>query len=168
MERVVDGEPQLRKRKEDFWLEMGDVIEFRDDAKLGDKNPLLMLTQKEQKMQRISESELKKMILSESEHWLVFDKPAGIVLHEGNKHRNDLSMNDYLEAAAGSGDETFTPSFGYRLDKDTSGVLIAAKTYDALQKLNSIIRERNIDKNYLCLVVGKPPQSGTIDRNLEK
>jgi 23S rRNA-/tRNA-specific pseudouridylate synthase len=54
------------------------------------------------------------------------------------------------------------------LDKDTSGVLIAAKTYDALQYINKIIRERQIDKYYLALVAGKFPDHLLIDKPLEK
>jgi len=122
-------------------------------------------------MQRITMDDLKKMILFEDEHWMVFDKPAGIVIHEGNKHWTDLSMNDYLELwweKQGEHHETFKPAFGYRLDKDTSGVLIAAKTYDALQYLNQIIRERKIDKEYLTWVVGETPPEAEIDVNLEK
>lgn len=63
---------------------------------------------------------------------------------------------------------TFKPAFGYRLDKDTSGVLIAGKTYDALQYINKLIRERQIDKYYLTLVAGKFPSHVLIDKPLEK
>lgn len=68
-------------------------------------------------------------------------------------------MNDYLEeyikhnATETKENNTFKPSFGYRLDKDTSGVLIAAKTYNALQYINKIIRDRNVDKWYETIVV---------------
>ncbi|MEI8091433.1 MAG: pseudouridine synthase [bacterium] len=63
---------------------------------------------------------------------------------------------------------TFKPSFGYRLDKDTSGILIAGKTYDALQYINKIIRERQIEKYYLTLVMGAFPKHLLIDKPLEK
>lgn len=49
--------------------------------------------------------------------------------------------------------QTFKPSYGFRLDKDTSGVLIAAKNYEALQYINKIIRDRKINKKYLTIVV---------------
>ena len=52
------------------------------------------------------------------------------------------------------------------MDKDTSGVLIAAKTYEALQYINSIIRERNIEKKYLAIVKGKFPSRVLIDKPL--
>jgi len=129
-------------------------------------------------MKNIDQKELDAMILYEDNNWLVFDKPAGIVAHEGNNHWSDLSMNDYLEAKltpclisqplrpSGTspyqgrqaqeesvGGDIFKPSFGYRLDKDTSGVLIGAKNYEALQYLNQIIRDRKIEKEYVCLVM---------------
>jgi 23S rRNA pseudouridine955/2504/2580 synthase len=68
-------------------------------------------------------------------------------------------MNDYLEEyiqykkTESTENTTFKPSFGYRLDKDTSGVLIAAKTYNALQYINEIIRDRKVDKWYETIVV---------------
>jgi 23S rRNA pseudouridine955/2504/2580 synthase len=82
-------------------------------------------------------------------------------------------MNDYLEQYLGFEDdgdsETFKPSFCYRLDKDTSGVLIAAKTYEALKHLNEMIRTRDegIEKYYLAVVVGRPADQ-TIDAPLFK
>jgi 23S rRNA pseudouridine955/2504/2580 synthase len=63
---------------------------------------------------------------------------------------------------------TFTPSFCYRLDKDTSGVIIAAITYPALQLLNELIRERKVSKVYHAIVVGDTPEKGSIDKPLFK
>ncbi|PID34808.1 MAG: hypothetical protein CR971_01335 [candidate division SR1 bacterium] len=66
------------------------------------------------------------------------------------------------------GEYTFKPSFCYRLDKDTSGVLIAAKNYQALQYLNALIRERKTEKEYLTVVGGMTPDEQYIDIPLEK
>lgn len=63
---------------------------------MGEKNPSLLLSQKEQKAKRVDKEKLKDWIVHEDEYWIGFDKPAGIVVHPGNKHWNDLSMNDYL------------------------------------------------------------------------
>lgn len=136
---------------------------------MGSEDLSLLVSQKERKMEKVDTKKVKEQILYEDEHRIVFDKPAGIPMHPGNKHRNDLSMNDYLEKYAEEyKTATFKPSFGYRLDRDTSGVLIAAKTYEALQYINSIIRERDIDKYYLALVVGKFPRHLVIDKPLTK
>ena len=63
---------------------------------------------------------------------------------------------------------TFTPSFGFRLDKDTSGIIVGAKDYEALQYLNKIIRERETKKRYLAVVRGKAPKHLMIDKPLFK
>lgn len=54
------------------------------------------------------------------------------------------------------------------MDKETSGVLIAGKTYDSLQYINQIIRERQISKEYLAIVTGKFPKELTINKPLKK
>ncbi len=96
------------------------------------------------------------MIIYEDDNWIVFNKPAGVVAHPSNQHVTDISMNDYLDKYCQLKEietsDTFKPSFGYRLDKDTSGVLIAAKNYDSLQYINQIIRDREIDKEYMTVV----------------
>ena len=71
-------------------------MEFSEEL-LGKKDKNLMLSQKERKLKKIDIDELHTWILYEDENWLVLNKPAGIVLHPSNKHRNDLCMNDYLE-----------------------------------------------------------------------
>ena len=162
-----------KRTKEEARLLEGDLLEFPDHC-LGKKDPKLALSQKEKKFQKLDPELVKSRILYEDEQRLVFNKPAGIVLHPSNKHRNDLCMNDYLERYCEKTEvqteesQTFKPSFWYRLDKDTSGVLIAAKTYEALQYINQVIRERGISKYYQTLVAGKFPQHLVIDKAIEK
>jgi len=174
-----------RKTKENYRLQINDIIKFHDKITLGSKNPKLLISQKEHKLQNIKPQDLKKRILYEDTNRLVRNKQSGIVIHPSNKHRNDLTMNDYLDAyfqtpylVKGKNekelsdtpkkDSTFKPSFGYRLDKDTSGVLISAKTYKSLQYLNQIIRDRNIEKYYMTIVIGPFPKHKIITKSLEK
>lgn len=115
------------------------------------------------------------LILYEDDNWIIRNKPAGMVAHEGNKHTEDITMNQLLEckmknekwkidharrdvllARPNETNETFKASFGFRLDKDTTGVLVAAKTYPALQHINQIIRDHDISKEYLTWICGKP------------
>ncbi len=136
---------------------------------MGKKNPSLLISRKEKKIKKLSKEEIKKRIIYEDGNRVAFNKPTGVVLHESNKHRNDLSMNDYLEIyTKGLENSTFKPSFGYRLDKDTSGVLIGAKNYEALQYINKIIRDHEINKTYVTLVTGNPPKHFIIEKALEK
>ncbi|MFA7717793.1 MAG: RluA family pseudouridine synthase, partial [Candidatus Absconditabacterales bacterium] len=173
-----------KKQKEQYRLNIGDLVSIDEHVTLGDADFSVLTSGKEKQLEKVDIRKIQDRILYTDQHWIVFDKPAGILVHPGNNHWKDLSMNDYLEKIAGSMIQdagckmhavgsplsavTFKPSFGYRLDKDTSGVLIAGKTYDALQYINKLIRERQIDKYYLALVVGKFPDHLLIDKPLEK
>jgi 23S rRNA pseudouridine955/2504/2580 synthase len=89
------------------------------------------------------------------------------VVHPGNKHLNDLTLHDFLdvytEKVLKIRSDTFKPSFAFRLDKDTSGIIIAGKNYEALKYLNDLIRQRKTDKTYLAIVKGKAPKHEIID-----
>lgn len=160
-----------KRVKEEYRVNTWDVISLPDDF-LWKKDKQLSISQKERKFQKIDKKLISSWILYEDENRIAFNKPAGIVIHPSNKHRNDLCMNDYLERYCEdqwiSTSSTFKPSFWYRLDKDTSWVLIAAKNYEALQYINQIIRERAISKEYLTLVAWKFPKHLIIDKAIEK
>lgn len=168
--RIRKGDIKIngKKTKEEYRVQIGDEIVIKEDL-LGKKDPSLLISSKEKKIKKLSKEDIQPMIIYEDNYWIAFNKPAGVVLHESNKHRNDLSMNDYLDTYTAELKQwTFKPAFWYRLDKDTSGVLIGAKTYEALQYLNQIIREREIDKSYLTIVSGNPPKKFTINKSIEK
>jgi len=157
-----------KKSKEEYRLQIWDKINIEEQI-MGKRDPSLLISSKEKKIKKVSKEEIKKRIIYEDENRVAFNKPAGVVLHESNKHRNDLSMNDYLEIyTKGLENDTFKPSFGYRLDKDTSGVLIGAKNYESLQYINKIIRDHEINKTYVTLVAGNPPKHFIIEKALEK
>jgi len=151
----------------DYRLRLGDEIKFTN-IETWDKKPTKLADTRQQKFKDLNVSNIKKMIIYEDENWLVFDKPAWIVAHPSDKHKNDLCMNDYLEKYCGTWDDTFKPSFCYRLDKDTSWILIWAKNYQALQYLNELIRDRKTSKEYHCVVLGKAPDHLIIDKKIEK
>ena len=146
-----------RKHKESYRLQEGDLVEFRDIA-LSHTNPVDKLGTKKDKQELVSRETLDSLILLETDRRLVFNKFAGVVMHPGQRHTTDLTMNDYLEQYVQltgiPSNETFQPAFCFRLDKDTSGVCIAAKTYDSLQYLNATIRNRQITKFYYTVVAG--------------
>ncbi len=166
-----------KKVKEEYRVKVWDKIVFMEDH-LWKKDLRALMSPKDKKIKKLEVDDIKKMIIHEDKNRIVFDKPAWIILHPSDKHWNDLCMNDYLERYVEMtiwstlksewSIETFKPSFGYRLDKDTSWVLIAAKNYAALQYINEIIRDRQIEKKYLTIVVGDFPEYMIIDKSLEK
>lgn len=158
-----------KKVKEECRLKVGDLVYIDEKVQMGSEDLSVLTSQKDRKLWQVDIKKIQKQILYEDNHRIVFDKPAGIPMHPWNKHRNDLCMNDYLDKYAESyKTSTFKPSFGYRLDRDTSWVLIAAKSYESLQYINTIIRERDIDKYYLAFVVGKFPAHLIINKPITK
>ncbi len=161
-----------KRAKENYRLVLGDEIKFKN-IEAGEKTPTKIANSKEEKMKRLKLDKISPMIIYEDDNWIVFNKPAGVVAHPSNQHITDISMNDYLEKYCQLKDistdsETFKPSFGYRLDKDTSGVLIAAKNYDSLQYINKIIRDREIDKEYTTIVTGSMPEHIICEKSIDK
>lgn len=147
-----------KKTKEEYRTQEGDVLLIR---KLENKSP------RASKNETLDMEEFKKWILYEDDNRLIVDKPYDMVMHTTNP--KDIAIQDYIDIYCKDlFTPTFTPSFGYRLDKDTTGVLVAAKTMPALQYINKIIRDREISKFYYAIVVGKFPPHLLIDKPLEK
>jgi 23S rRNA pseudouridine1911/1915/1917 synthase len=94
---------------------------------------------------------------------LVVDKPAGVVVHPAAGHRSG-TLSQALSALGASGGEAWRPGLVHRLDKDTSGLLVVAKSEAAHRVLKRALAERRIVREYLVLVAGRPPtRAGTID-----
>jgi 23S rRNA-/tRNA-specific pseudouridylate synthase len=77
-------------------LRLNDEIKFTNIEKC-EKKPTKLANDRQSKFKDLKIDEIKKIIVYEDENWIVFDKPAGIVAHPSDKHKNDLCMNDYLE-----------------------------------------------------------------------
>jgi 23S rRNA pseudouridine1911/1915/1917 synthase len=120
-------------------------------------------------------------IAYQDEQLLVVDKGAGVVVHPARGHREDTlaqllaplleGEDDAGEAEggeedAGDGDAAQAERRGivHRLDRDTSGLLVVARTDEALRRLQAALAKRLIEREYLALVEGRPPaRSGTIE-----
>ncbi|TMH71410.1 MAG: RluA family pseudouridine synthase, partial [Betaproteobacteria bacterium] len=101
-------------------------------------------------------------IVHEDAALIVIDKPAGLVVHPGAGQPDRTLLNALLaHAPALAG----VPRAGivHRLDKDTSGLLVVAKTVEAQTDLVKQLAERSVQRLYIALVQGDPPASGTID-----
>jgi len=96
----------------------------------------------------------------------VVDKPAGLVVHAAPGHRG-TTLVDVLEDVLGGGSDPVRPGIVHRLDRDTSGLMIVARTDAAHRSLAAAIKAREVRREYLALVTGRPrSRSGTIDAPL--
>jgi 23S rRNA pseudouridine1911/1915/1917 synthase len=100
----------------------------------------------------------------EDEHLLVVDKPAGLVVHPARGHARDTLVHGLLAYDVAGGEESERPGIVHRLDRDTSGLLVVARSAEAHRRLQSLVRRRALTREYLALVVGRPrSRRGTIE-----
>ena len=114
-----------------------------------------------------------KWILYEDEHVLLVNKPAGVLSQKADI--NDISLNemaiDYLLRTGRTSTQQLQllrPSVCNRLDRNTSGIVAVGKTHQGLRQLTELFRERDIHKEYLCLVCGKIDHGDTLHAWWEK
>ena len=99
----------------------------------------------------------------EDDHLLVVDKPAGVVVHPARGHRTG-TLAQALGGRVAGGDEPWRPGIVHRLDRDTSGLLVVAKSDPVHRALKSLLAARGLRREYLALVEGRPDaRSGTIE-----
>lgn len=107
-------------------------------------------------------------ILYEDEHLLAINKPVGMVTHPAPGHYSKTFVHGLLyHCKSLPQSDTLRPGIVHRLDKDTSGILLAAKTSEAHQKLVEMFCERKLEKTYLALCVGTPG-NGTIEAPIKR
>jgi len=109
-------------------------------------------------------------ILYEDSYLIVIDKPAGLVVHPAPGNADRTLVNALIahcgEQLAGIGGER-RPSIVHRLDKDTSGVMVAVKNETALHSLTAQFAARSVTRSYLALVWGEPhPREGEISGHI--
>ena len=101
-------------------------------------------------------------IVYEDENILLLDKKVGVICHQDNRYDADalnLRVLRYLYekgAYAPDQDKSFTPALCNRIDRNTGGIVIAAKNAEALRVMNQKIRDNELKKYYLCAVKGCP------------
>ena len=107
--------------------------------------------------------EMNLRVAWEDEHLLVVDKPAGVVVHPGAGHETGTLVHGLLALEAAGGDED-RPGIVHRLDRDTSGLLVVARSDTAHERLQESIRRREVERRYFALVKGSPKsRSGRIE-----
>jgi 23S rRNA pseudouridine1911/1915/1917 synthase len=99
----------------------------------------------------------------EDQHLLVVDKPAGVVVHPARGHSAG-TLAQALAGRAAGGEEPWRAGIVHRLDRDTSGLLVVAKSDAIHRALKALLARRRLRREYLALVDGHPPaRTGTID-----
>lgn len=115
-------------------------------------------------------------IVYEDEHILLVDKRPGIAVHPHDGAEYGRTLIDHIQAYLYQKREwrpreehSFVPSLCNRIDRNTGGIVIAAKTAEALRVMNQKIKDREMDKRYLAIVEGTPkPQVGSLKGYLFK
>src|SRR5258708_11730573 len=139
-----------RRAKPEALVRAGDRIQLYIDFEKPDETikPRLALT--------------KLDIVYEDNALLVLNKPAGISVHEGKTVGKRESVLGILETQYR--DRGIKPQLVHRLDKDTSGLLLVAKNLESAKELESRFETGEVEKEYLCLLVGRLPNNeGKID-----
>lgn len=109
-------------------------------------------------------------IVFEDDHLIVINKPAGLVVHPAAGHRDGTLVNALLHHCKGQlsrMDDPQRPGIVHRIDKDTSGLMVAAKTDKAHDGLAALFAAHDIERRYLAICNGRPmPPSATIEGNI--
>jgi 23S rRNA pseudouridine1911/1915/1917 synthase len=92
----------------------------------------------------------------EDAHLLVVDKPAGVVVHPSAGHARGTLVHGLLGRAIAGGEEAGRPGIVHRLDRDTSGLLVVARSEEAHRRLQELVRRREVLREYFALVRGRP------------
>jgi 23S rRNA pseudouridine1911/1915/1917 synthase len=95
-------------------------------------------------------------VVYQDDHVLVLDKPAGLVVHPGAGVLQGTLVGQLLSLGAAGGPDPERPGVVHRLDRDTSGLLVATRSQAAYAALQDAIRRREVERRYLALVRGKP------------
>ena len=141
----VDGRSRLKSHK----LEGGEELEFEPPPP---------------RTSTLEAQEMDLVIPYEDEHLLVVDKPAGLVVHPAPGHARGTLVHGLLAYDVEGGDEPERPGIVHRLDRDTSGLLVVARSPEAHRRLQELVQSRELTREYLALVVGRPRSlRGTIE-----
>jgi 23S rRNA pseudouridine1911/1915/1917 synthase len=141
---LVDGQREAKSHR----LSGGEEVEFE---------------RPERSAPRLAVEEIELRIAYEDEHLVVVDKPAGLVVHPAPGHATGTLVHGLLahDVAGGAADR---PGIVHRLDRDTSGLMVVARSEEAYRRLQKLVRRRELERHYLALVVGRPrSRSGRIE-----
>ncbi|MBI4225451.1 MAG: RluA family pseudouridine synthase [Candidatus Sungbacteria bacterium] len=101
-------------------------------------------------------------IIYADQHMIVINKPPGIAVHGGvsvfGETLVDSLLQQFPEIRTVGDDSTIRPGIVHRLDKDTSGIMVIARTQESFEILKNIFKTRQVQKTYLAIICGNPKQ----------
>lgn len=159
-EKVVEGD-EIR-----LFLSEETIAGFQSGKKNQGDSTKVELYENQKKVPILKDEE----IVFEGRHLLVVNKPAGELSQKAKKE--DISINEriveYLKVTQKIGLDNFTPGVCNRLDRNTTGLIIAGKSLAGLQEMAELLKQRTVHKYYLCMVAGKADKPRHLTGYLKK
>lgn len=140
----------------------GESLKKREKLKLGDEIEICFELPPELSLEA---EDIPLSILYEDDHIIAINKPAGMVVHPAPGHPRSTFVNALLYHCKNLEREdtsSLRPGIVHRIDKDTSGILLAAKTVEAHRALVQMFSERKIKKTYVAITIGAPKEGRLI------
>ncbi|WP_133000600.1 23S rRNA pseudouridine(1911/1915/1917) synthase RluD [Luteimonas arsenica] len=162
--------PEFSRSRLSAWVKSGDVL--LDGAEVRPREPVragqeVLLTATLETQVRAEPEDIPLSILHEDDEVFVIDKPAGLVVHPGAGNHSGTLVNALLfrDPALAA-----VPRAGivHRLDKDTSGVMVVARTLQAQTALVAQLSAREVHRQYLAVVVGALVSGGTVNEPIDR
>ena len=158
--------PQFSRAHIQRWIKEGNLL--LNDKKIKPRHivttgDLITVEASEEIILKDLPEEIDLDIIWEDKEVLVLNKPAGLVVHPGAGNTDGTLVNGLLNY---SSDQGFLPRAGivHRLDKDTSGIMVVAKSELSYLNLVNQLKDRTVKRQYLAVVVGRPISGGVINR----
>lgn len=160
--------PQFSRSQLQKWIKSGDICLNNAKANVRDKvsggDEIIVTPVLQAKINDLPES-IDLHIVYEDDHLLVLNKPAGLVVHPGAGNQNGTLVNGLL---AHNSEQKNLPRAGivHRLDKDTTGLMMVAKTLESHNALVNQLQNREVKREYLALVSKDVIAGDTIEANI--
>ena len=173
---LADAVPTLSRERLKVLIAAGNVardgIAVRDSAKKAAAGDVFAVSVPEPAPAHNEAQDIPLVVAYEDEHLIVIDKPAGLVVHPAAGNLDGTLVNALLHHCDGSLSGiggVARPGIVHRIDKDTSGLIVAAKTDRAHEGLARQFAAHTVERRYEAIVGGHPrPAAGTIDAPLAR
>ncbi|MDP5241408.1 23S rRNA pseudouridine(1911/1915/1917) synthase RluD [Uliginosibacterium sp. 31-16] len=164
--------PEYSRSRLQGWIRAGlvqidELVRNDPKSRLRGGESLLVEIEPDPAMLADAPEDIPLSVVFEDAHILVLNKPAGLVVHPGSGNWTGTLLNALLAHAPHLAE---VPRAGivHRLDKETSGLMVVAKTIPAQTDLVRQLQARTVKRHYAAVVMGYPPVSGTVDEPIDR